>query len=285
MSHFREALKEVEPSATREVSIEVPNVKWDQVGGLEQVKRRLIEAIEWPLKYAELFEVSNTIPPKGILLYGSPGTGKTLLARAVATESEVNFISIKGPELLSKWVGESEKGVRELFKKARQASPCILFFDEMDAIAPVRGSGTGDSHVTERVISQLLTELDGIEGLKNVVIIAATNRLDIIDPAVLRPGRFDYLIELPLPDLDTRQAIFQVHLKNKPLARNVDIKILAQDTEGMSGAEIESVCRSASMSAIRDIVESHREGPFDYSKLKITKAHLTQAIEDAAKRS
>jgi len=285
MQHFRDALKEVEPSATREVSVEVPNVQWDQVGGLEQVKSKLIEAIEWPLKYAELFEVSHTIPPKGILLYGSPGTGKTLLARAVATESEVNFISIKGPELLSKWVGESEKGVRELFKKARQAAPCILFFDEMDAIAPVRGSGTGDSHVTERVISQLLTELDGIEGLKNVVIIAATNRLDIIDPAVLRPGRFDYLIELPLPDLETRLAIFEVHLKNKPIEPKVDINALAQATEGMSGAEIESVCRSASMAAIRDMVESHQNGPFDYTKLKITKTHLTQAIDDAGKRS
>jgi len=285
MHHFREALKEVEPSATREVSIEVPNVSWEQVGGLADVKQKLVEAIEWPLKYAELFETSHTIPPKGIVLYGPPGTGKTLLAKAVATESEVNFISIKGPELLSKWVGESEKGVRELFKKARQASPCILFFDEMDAIAPTRGSATGDSHVTERVISQLLTELDGIEGLKNVVIIAATNRIDMIDPAVLRPGRFDYLIELPLPDFDTRRAIFSVHLKNKPLEPGIDLDFLAQATEGMSGADIESVCRTASMLMIRQIVAAHPDGQFNLSELKITLDYLTQAIQHAAKRS
>lgn len=285
MHHFREALKEVEPSATREVSIEVPNVSWEQVGGLADVKQKLVEAIEWPLKYAELFETSHTIPPKGIVLYGPPGTGKTLLAKAVATESEVNFISIKGPELLSKWVGESEKGVRELFKKARQASPCILFFDEMDAIAPTRGSATGDSHVTERVISQLLTELDGIEGLKNVVIIAATNRIDMIDPAVLRPGRFDYLIELPLPDFHTRRAIFSVHLKNKPLEPGIDLDFLAQATEGMSGADIESVCRTASMLMIRQIVAAHPDGQFNLSELKITLDYLTQAIQHAAKRA
>jgi transitional endoplasmic reticulum ATPase len=285
MHHFREALKEVEPSATREVSIEVPNVQWDQVGGLEDVKQKLIEAIEWPLKYAELFEASNTTPPKGIVLYGPPGTGKTLLAKAVATESEVNFISIKGPELLSKWVGESEKGVRELFKKARQAAPCILFFDEMDAIAPVRGSASGDSHVTERVISQLLTELDGIEGLKNVVIIAATNRIDIIDPAVLRPGRFDYLIELPLPDFATRKAIVAVHLKNKPLESTVELDFLAQETEGMSGADIESICRAASMLAIREMVESHPDGKFDFTQFQIKLEYLTRAIHDAGKRA
>jgi len=286
MHHFLEALKEVEPSATREVSVEVPNVTWDQVGGLDGVKQNLIEAIEWPLKYTELFEISNTAPPKGILLYGPPGTGKTLLAKAVATESEVNFISIKGPELLSKWVGESERGVRELFKKARQASPCILFFDELDAIAPVRGSGTGDSHVTERVISQLLTELDGVEALKNVVIIAATNRIDIIDPAVLRPGRFDYLIELPLPDLATRKAIFEVHLKNKPLETNININTLANDTDGMSGANIESICRSASMSSIREMVEFYNvNGKFDFDKFKIKMVHLTQAIKNAGKRA
>lgn len=285
MQHFHEALKEVEPSATREVSIEVPNVTWNQVGGLNKVKQKLIEAIEWPLKYAELFEASNTIPPKGIVLHGPPGTGKTLLAKAVASESEVNFISIKGPELLSKWVGESEKGVRELFKKARQAAPCILFFDEMDAIAPVRGSATGDSHVTERVISQLLTELDGIEGLKNVVIIAATNRIDIIDPAVLRPGRFDYLIELPLPDSTTRKLIFAVHLKNKPVETTADLNFLSQETEGMSGAEIESICRSASMLAIREIVEANPDGNFDLSQLKIKRVHLTEAIKNATQRA
>jgi len=285
MHHFREALKDVEPSATREVSIEVPSVRWDQVGGLEAIKQKLIEAIEWPLKYTALFEASHTIPPKGIVLHGPPGTGKTLLAKAVATESEVNFISIKGPELLSKWVGESEKGVRELFKKARQAAPCILFFDEIDAIAPIRGSGGGDSHVTERVISQLLTELDGIEGLKNVVIIAATNRIDMIDPAVLRPGRFDYLIELPLPDLAMREMIFKVHLKNKPLAAQVNTELLARETEGKSGADIEAICREASMAAIREMVQAYPSGDFPIEKLKLNMEHIKQAIQHASQRT
>ncbi len=285
MDHFYEAMKEVEPSATREVSVEVPNVRWDQVGGLQDVKQKLIEAIEWPLKYAELFEIAKTTPPKGIVLHGQPGTGKTLLAKAVATESEVNFISIKGPELLSKWVGESEKGVRELFKKARQAAPCILFFDEIDAIAPVRGSGGSDSHVTERVISQLLTELDGIEGLKNVVVIAATNRIDIIDAAVLRPGRFDFLIELPVPDPESRTKIFNVHLHDKPLDKDVKISNLVNDTEGFVGADIESICRYASMLAIRDVVESQKGDQFDLEKLRLTMKHFKIAINDAGQRT
>ncbi len=284
MQHFQDAIKDVEPSAIREVFTEVPNVKWEQVGGLEEVKQQLIEAIEWPLKYGELFEISKTSPSKGILLYGPPGTGKTLLAKAAATESETNFISIKGPELLSKWVGDSEKGVRELFKKARQASPCILFFDEIDAIAPVRGSGGSDSHVTERVISQLLTELDGIEGLKDVVVLAATNRVDIIDPAVLRPGRFDYLVELPAPDVKAREKIFKVHLRDKPLAKNINIKLLATKTEGLVGADIEAICRVASMIAIRKMVASHDDEKFDLRKFKIEMSYFKEALEHACQR-
>src|SRR5881628_2839530 len=207
---FLDALKEVEPSAMREVLVEVPDIKWDDIGGLEDVKEELREAIEWPLKYQELFTQMDAKPPKGLLLYGPPGTGKTLLARAVANESEANFISIKGPELLSKWVGESEKGVREVFRKARQAAPCIIFFDEIDAIAPTRGAGLGNSHVTERVISQLLTELDGLEILTNVIVIGATNRPDIVDAALLRPGRFDRILYVPPPDRDSRIQIIKI---------------------------------------------------------------------------
>jgi transitional endoplasmic reticulum ATPase len=201
MKDFEQSLKEVQPSAMREVLIEAPNIKWSDIGGLDSLKEELQEAVEWPLKYPEVFEYMKANPPKGIILYGPPGTGKTLLAKAVANESEANFISIKGPELLSKWVGESEKAVREIFRKARQASPAIIFLDEVDALTPTRGGGFGDSHVTERVISQMLTELDGLEELKDVVVIATTNRLDIVDSALLRPGRFDRLLKVPLPDL------------------------------------------------------------------------------------
>src|SRR5581483_3261202 len=221
MQDFLDVAKEMEPSAMREVFVEVPDVRWADVGGLEGAKQELREAVEWPLKYQELFEYSDATPPKGILLYGPPGTGKTLLAKAAANESEANFISIKGPELLSKWVGESEKGVREVFRKARQASPCIIFFDEIDAIAPSRGADFGDSHVTERVISQLLTELDGLEILTNVIVIAATNRPDIIDVALLRPGRFDRILYVPPPDRDSRIQIIKIHTKKKPLAEDV----------------------------------------------------------------
>jgi len=211
MSDFLDALKEIEPSAMREVLVEIPDVSWDQIGGLEDVKEELREAVEWPLKYPDLFAQLNASPPKGLLLYGPPGTGKTLLAKAVAHESESNFISVKGPELLNKFVGESEKAVREVFRKARQASPCIIFFDEIDSVAPVRGSGGGETHVTERVISQFLTEMDGLEELRNVVIIAATNRPDIIDSALLRPGRFDRLLFVPPPDLEARRQIVRIH--------------------------------------------------------------------------
>ena len=223
MDDFTNVLQEMEPSALREVFVEVPNVTWNDIGGLSDVKQELQEAVEWPLKYQSLFTHSDAVPPKGILLYGPPGTGKTLIAKAAAHESEANFISIKGPELLSKWVGESEKGVREVFRKARGAAPCIVFFDEIDSIAPTRGGAGSDSHVTERLISQLLTELDGLEILTNVVVIAATNRPDIIDPALLRPGRFDRLLFVPPPDKESRVQVFKIHTKKKPLADDVKI--------------------------------------------------------------
>jgi len=276
MDDFMEALKEVEPSAIREVFTEIPDVKWSDVGGLAEVKRVLMETIEWPLKYSDLFEYAKTSPSKGILLYGPPGTGKTLLAKAVASESEVNFISVKGPELLSRWVGESEKGVREIFKKARQASPCIIFFDEIDSVVPRRGSEAA-SHVVDRVISQFLTELDGIEELKGIVVLAATNRLDIIDPALLRAGRFDFHLKLPVPDEETRLEIFKVHTRGKPLNSDVDLKSLVDATEGLVGADIESICRKASLSAIREFIEN---GGKDYSKFKVSALHFEEALKD-----
>jgi transitional endoplasmic reticulum ATPase len=232
MQDFTDVIKEMEPSAMREVFVEVPDVRWEDIGGLSSIKQELQEAVEWPLKYQAVFTYADAMPPKGILLYGPPGTGKTLMAKAAANESEANFISIKGPELLSKWVGESEKGVREVFRKARQAAPCIIFFDEIDAIAPRRGGGfSGDSHVTERLISQLLTELDGLEILTNVVVIGATNRPDIIDAALLRPGRFDRLLYVPSPDRDSRIQIIKIHTKKKPLADDVNIEKLEDHTD------------------------------------------------------
>jgi len=250
---FFAALREMQPSSLREVLIESPNLKWEEIGGLEDAKRELREAVEWPLKYGQLFDYMNAIPPKGILLYGAPGTGKTMLAKAVATESEANFINVKGPEFLSKWVGESEKAVRETFRKARQAAPCIVFMDEVDSIAPVRG-GNFDSHVTERVISQLLTEMDGLESLHNVVVIAATNRPDMIDPALLRPGRFDRLVHISMPDLEGRKKILEIHMKKKPLTEDVDIADIAKKTEGYSGADLSALANEAVMLAIRGIV-------------------------------
>src|ERR671915_2201797 len=238
MDDFTDVIKEMEPSAMREVFVEVPDIKWEDIGGLSSIKQELQEAVEWPLKYNQIFTYSDATPPKGILLYGPPGTGKTLMAKAAANESEANFISIMGPELLSKWVGESEKGVREVFRKARQAAPCIIFFDEIDAIAPRRGGDFGDSHVTERLISQLLTELDGLEILTNVIVIGATNRPDIIDPALLRPGRFDRLLYVPPPDRDSRIQIIKIHTRKKPLADNVNVEQLADHTEGYTGADI-----------------------------------------------
>ncbi len=254
MDNFLEAMTEVEPSAIREFFVEIPDVKWEDIGGLDDMKEQLKEAIEWPLKYPEVFKKANTNPPKGILLCGVPGTGKTLLAKAVANESGVNFISVKGPSLISKYVGESERGVREVFKKAKQASPTILFFDEIDSLVPKRGTSSTDSHVTERVISQFLTEMDGIEELRGVVVLAATNRLDIVDPALLRSGRFDLLFELPIPDEKTRLSIFKIHTKDKPLDKGVDLKTLAGRSDGLVGSDIQSLCRKASMNAIRRFI-------------------------------
>ena len=251
MEDFLNAFREITPTAMREVAIEVPTVRWDDIGDLETAKQELREAVEWPIKNPEIFKRMGIRPPKGILLYGPPGCGKTLLAKAVANESEANFISIKGPEVLSKWVGESEKAVREVFRKARMAAPAVIFFDEIDALVPRRGLGYGDSGVTERVISQLLTEIDGIMTLEDIVVLAATNRPDLIDPAILRPGRFDRLIYVPPPDENGRLAIFKVHTKDMPLAEDVDLKLLATMTKGYSGADIEALCREAAMIALR----------------------------------
>ena len=248
---FTDAYREITPTAMREVYIEVPSVTWADVGGLTDVKQELQEAVEWPLKKPEAFTRVGIRPPKGILLFGPPGCGKTMLARAVATESEANFISIKGPELFSKWVGESEKAIREVFRKGRTAAPSIVFFDELDSVVPRRGMGFGDSGVSERVISQLLTELDGIESLVNVVVIGATNRPDIIDPAVLRPGRFDRLIYVPAPDHLTRLNILKIHTRNMPLARDVDLEQISSQAAGYSGADLEAVCREAGLISLR----------------------------------
>ena len=250
MDDFSNAFREVTPTAMREVYIEVPSVHWDEVGGLDEVKEALREAVEWPIKKPEIFTSMGITPPKGVLLYGPPGCGKTLLARVVATESEANFISIKGPEIFSKWVGESEKAIREIFRKARTASPAVIFLDEVDSIVPRRGGGS-DSGVSERVISQLLTELDGLEPLQNVVVIAATNRPDIIDPALMRPGRFDKLIYIPPPDETSRQQILKIYTKKIPLSPSTNIDALNTGTKGFSGADIQALCNEAAMNAVR----------------------------------
>lgn len=283
MADFLDALKEIEPSAIREVFTEIPEVSWEDVGGLDQVKQILRETIEWPLKYPELFQQARTTPPKGILISGPPGTGKTLLARAVARQSGANFIAVKGPSLLSKWVGESERGIREIFRKAKLASPCILFFDEIDALAPTRGT---DSHVTERVISQLLMELDGIEELKGVTVLAATNRPDMIDPALLRAGRFDLRVELPLPDEAARRAILAIHTRGKPLAADVDLDRLAAETPGLVGADLEALCRRAVLLAIREFLAG-RDGvlePGAAASLSVAARHFAQARLELAGR-
>ena len=283
MQDYLDVINEMEPSAMREVFVEVPDVKWDDIGGLLSIKQELQEAVEWPLKYQRVFTYADATPPKGILLYGPPGTGKTLIAKAAANESEANFISIKGPELLSKWVGESEKGVREVFRKARQAAPCIIFFDEIDAIAPRRGGELGgDSHVTERLISQLLTELDGLEILTNVIVIAATNRPDIIDPALLRPGRFDRLLYVPPPDMNSRLQIIKIHTKKKPLAENISVEQLARETEGYTGADIASLASAAVMLALREHVsryEDPQQADSHVQELKIQMKHFEEAMK------
>jgi len=277
---FVDALRELSPSAMREVLVESPNVHWDEIGGLANVKQELMEAVEWPLAYPKLFSHMAATPPKGIMLYGPPGTGKTLMAKAVATESQANFISVKGPEFLSKWVGESEKAVRETFRKARQAAPTVLFFDEMDSIAPARGGGTSDSHVTERVISQILSEMDGLESLHNVVVIAATNRPDIIDPALLRPGRFDRMVEIGMPDQEARLEILKIHTKKRPLAEDVDLAAISKRTDGYSGADLANVCNEAVMLAIREYVLAGKpQEDEEIAKYRIEGRHFEEALK------
>jgi len=274
---FLDALNVVEPSAIREVMVQIPNVYWSDIGGLEEQKQQLKEMIEWPLKHKNLFKEVGIDAPKGILLYGPPGTGKTFLAKAVATESNANFISVKGPEVFNKWVGESEKKIRELFKKARQLAPSIIFFDEIDAITSTRTSNDMSSGVQNNVVAQILTEMDGISNLKDIVIIGATNRVDIIDQAFLRPGRFDIKMYIPLPDINSREKIFEVYLKKMKIDSKITPKELAKRTEGTSGADIEAIAREAGMIAIRRaIIEEHKK---DKSEIRITKEDFNNAID------
>jgi len=277
---FLDALKEVRPSALREVQVQIPNVSWDDVGGLAELKEELREVIEWPIKHKEAFDYVDVETPKGILLHGPPGTGKTLIAKALAKTTESNFISIKGPELLSKWVGESEKGVREIFRKARQAAPCIIFLDELDALVPRRGGDSG-SHVTENVVSQILTEIDGLEELHGVLIIGATNRLDIVDEALLRPGRFDRIIEVPNPDALGREQIFKIHTKKKPLADDVNITKLVELTDGFNGAETAAVANRAGIAALKKYVGGKSK---NIKEIKITQKDLLDAIDKVKPR-
>jgi len=266
---FEMALTEVSPSALREVLVEKPNIRWDDVGGLSKVKMQLREAVETPLKYPEVFEGMGIRAPKGVLLFGPPGTGKTLLAKAVATESEANFISVRGPEVFNKYVGESEKAVREFFRKARQVAPCVLFFDEIDAILGARGM-RDDSGVSQRIVNQFLAELDGMQSLQNVLVIGATNRADIIDPAALRPGRFDTVVFVPPPDRDARVEIFKVHTRRMPLADDVSLEKLAEMTDGFSGADIENLVREAAMAAVRS----------DWKAKPVHMKHFKSALEE-----
>jgi len=278
---FKEALKVVQPSAMREFYIEKPSTTWNDIGGLDDIKQQLLEAVEWPIKDSASFERLGIRPPRGVLLYGPPGTGKTLLAKAVANESEANFILVKGPELLSKWVGESEKAVRKVFEKAKQTSPTIIFFDEIDAIAAVRGAGI-DTKVTERVVNQLLTEMDGLEELNDVVVVAATNRPDIVDPALLRPGRFDRIILVYPPDESTRLSIFKVHTKNMPLSKDIKLVDLAKKTDYYVGADIEAICREAAIHALRNDKDANEVfiGDFEHA-LNVVRPSVTKAIQDA----
>ncbi len=288
---YQNALKEVTPSGMREVFIENPDVSWEEVGGLENVKRELQEAVEWPMKYPVLYSKLGHRMPRGILLHGSSGTGKTLLAKAVATESEANFISVRGPELLSKWVGESERGIREIFRRARQASPCVIFFDEIDSIAPVRGIG-GETAVTERVVSQLLTELDGIESLRGVVVLAATNRADMIDTALLRPGRFDKIIMVPLPDKEGRKKILEINVKDIPIDREqmvngvknpdyVDLDKISESSDGMSGADVASIANTAVSLVIHEFLAKYpdqKEAEKQAADARVTMRHFEEAV-------
>lgn len=281
---FKDALKIVRPSAMREVLIETPNVTWEDVGGLEEVKQKLVEAVEWPLKQPQVFERMGIRPPRGILLYGAPGTGKTMLAKAVAKESEANFILVNGPGLLSMWVGESERALREIFKKARQAAPTIIFFDEIDALAPRRGLGDS-SRTGERMVNQLLTEMDGLEELNDVVVIAATNRPDILDSAILRPGRFDRIVYIPVPDEKGREKILNIHIKDMPLEKDINIKELAKKTQGYAGADLEAVCREAAMIALREDIKNKTVSNLHFQKaLEAVRPSVPKEVEEAYKK-
>ncbi|URZ15822.1 CDC48 family AAA ATPase [Clostridium felsineum] len=282
LNHFEIALNEFELSATRQVSTEISEVKWEDVGGLENVKNTLHECIELPLKYSERFKLAKIKPPKGILLTGSSGTGKTLVARALATESEINFITVKGPELLSKWVGESERSIREIFKKARQSAPSIIFFDEIDAILPSRGNGGSGSHIDEHIVGQFILEMDNIDELQGILVLAATNRPDLIDRALLRPGRFDLIIELPIPDYDTRLSILNIYCKTRHLDPDISLDELAKRTNGMTGADLASLCHRTAMFAIKESIESHPENEFtDFS---IKKSHFEAVLSSIQKK-
>jgi transitional endoplasmic reticulum ATPase len=284
MNDFDNAIKDIMPSAMREVYLESPDIPWTEIGGLEEVKRELQEAVEWPLRYPNLYkELGHTIP-KGILLHGPSGTGKTMLAKAVATESEANFISVKGPELISKWVGESERGIREIFRRARQASPCVIFFDEIDSIAPTRGGGmeAGVHSSTERMVSQLLTEMDGIQEIHGVVVLAATNRVDMIDTALLRPGRFDKIVYVPKPDVKTRQKILEIHTKGKPLSRDVDLRRIAELTEGFSGADVSAVANTAVSVVLHEYLAKYstpEEAAKHSSEALVSMQHIEEAVK------
>ena len=280
MEDFLAALREIEPSAIREVFVESPNIHWGDVGGLASLKQRLVEAVEWPLKYPHLFEKGGVTPPKGILLVGPPGCGKTMMAKAIATESQTNFISVKGPALMSKWVGDSEKGILEIFHKARQAAPCIIFFDEIDALVATRSAGTADSHVSERILSQFLAEFDGIDELRGVLVLGATNRLDMLDAAVLRPGRFDEIVEMQLPEQADREDIFAVHLRQKPMSAGIDCAALAAKTEGFSGADIAAVARQAAMTAVRRAVKGLETGAVGEAEIVISCQDVDAAVAD-----
>ena len=280
MSEFIQAFQSVEPSAIREVFVEVPNVQWDDIGGLEPIKQKIREAISWPLQYESLFAQAKVRPPRGILLAGPPGVGKTLMAKAAATECQVNFISVKGPELLSKFVGDSEKAIRDIFSKARQAAPCLMFFDEIDGLCSTRQSGVQDSGVAGRVLSQFLAEMDGIEDLNGVFVLAATNRPDMVDPALRRFGRFEQTIEVGLPDKASRKAILQVHLHNRPLAEPIDLDELANKTDGFSGADIASFCSMAARSSIRRVVTQIQQGQSVSQDVRIRKEDINESLEE-----
>jgi transitional endoplasmic reticulum ATPase len=276
MDDFSSALRDVEPSGLREVLVEVPDVCWDDIGGLEKIKSELREIVEWPVRHQSLYEIAQLRPPKGILLSGPPGTGKTLLAKAAAKELGINFIAVKGPELLSKYVGESEKGLREIFCKARQAAPCVVFFDEIDALVPRRSKLSNDGHVGERMVAQMLSEMDGVEALEGVLVLAATNRRDMIDPALLRPGRFDRVIELGRPDESDRLSILEVHNRCKPLGPDVDLRELARETDGFTGADLEKLTQEAAMAAVRDFLAL--EPGQEISKFEVAERHYRAAL-------